>query len=189
MSRKKRRRVIAVLLLAASAFPASIWVSQLVSSAFGTDAALTVTPFSWVNSRGDTVELASVESPLIMLFMGYLSCDSACPARLGELVAISRELSPQKLDLVFITLDPVRDTAERREALVEALGIATGVMQSKALSRLRFELRDRQQDIANHSTRIYVLTPAGRLVTAFSGQALTVQDVKQRLHTLGYLEN
>ncbi|WP_049722655.1 SCO family protein [Gilvimarinus polysaccharolyticus] len=177
-------RHLLVLTLAVSALPFGLWASHIFSPGVHSTNSLTVSPFSWTNTDGELVELSSVKSPLVMLFVGYLSCDSVCPARLGELVTISRSIPSQELTLLFITLDPNRDTLERRKELVASLGISAGAMDDKALSRLRFELNDRQGDISLHSANVYVLSPAGKLITVFGNQSLSVDTVKSRLSKL-----
>jgi protein SCO1/2 len=53
---------------------------------------------------------------LTLLFFGYTSCPDVCPAHLASLAAGLRALPPEQrdaLDVVFVGVDPERDTRER----------------------------------------------------------------------------
>jgi protein SCO1/2 len=58
--------------------------------------------------------LADFKGKLVALFFGYTQCPDACPTTLAELAEAKKMLGPQgdKLQVVFITVDPDRDTSQ-----------------------------------------------------------------------------
>ena len=59
---------------------------------------------------------------LLLSFFGYTNCPDVCPTTLGELAAVKRELGAEgaKVQGIFITVDPQRDTAEMLQAYVDS---------------------------------------------------------------------
>jgi protein SCO1/2 len=50
----------------------------------------------------------------VALFFGYTQCPDVCPITLSQLARLQDELDPEgeRLRIVFVSLDPVRDTPE-----------------------------------------------------------------------------
>jgi protein SCO1/2 len=56
---------------------------------------------------------------LTLLFFGYTNCPDVCPATMANLGAVLSKLTSDdrgRIDVVFVTTDPERDTAERLTA-------------------------------------------------------------------------
>ena len=70
---------------------------------------------------------ASLQGRATAVFFGFTHCPEVCPTTMGDLVTLQEELGPkgQDLDLVFVTVDPERDT---REVLAQYLSWAPGVI-------------------------------------------------------------
>lgn len=62
--------------------------------------------------------LSDFKGKVVVVFFGYTQCPDVCPTSLTELVEVKRLLGPQadKLQAVFVTVDPERDTAELLKA-------------------------------------------------------------------------
>jgi protein SCO1/2 len=61
---------------------------------------------------------------LTLLFFGYTHCPDVCPVHMANLAAVLRDLPleiTRKIDVLFVTTDPERDTPERLEAWLAAL--------------------------------------------------------------------
>jgi protein SCO1 len=59
---------------------------------------------------------------LTLLFFGYTSCPDVCPAHLASLAAGLKALTPEQrdaVDVVFVGVDPERDTPERVRAWLD----------------------------------------------------------------------
>ena len=70
--------------------------------------------FSLDDPDGKTRTLADFKGRLVMVFFGFTQCPDICPTALTRAVEVRRLLGPQadKLQVVFITVDPERDTPD-----------------------------------------------------------------------------
>ncbi|HVW91813.1 MAG TPA: SCO family protein [Devosia sp.] len=75
-------------------------------------AGLTGAPFTLESTAGGEFTQASFNGTPTLLFFGYTFCPDVCPTTLAELTAARQQLgiSPDKLRIVFATVDPARDT-------------------------------------------------------------------------------
>ena len=55
---------------------------------------------------------------VVVVFFGFTQCPDVCPTSMGELAQIKKTMGADsdKLQVIFITLDPERDTAELLKA-------------------------------------------------------------------------
>lgn len=74
--------------------------------------------FSLSDAQGQVRTLADFAGKVVVVFFGYTQCPDVCPTTLQELVEVKRLLGKDgdRLQAVFITLDPERDTAELLQA-------------------------------------------------------------------------
>lgn len=63
---------------------------------------------------GNTRTLGDYKGKAVVIFFGYTQCPDVCPTTLSELKAVMTQLGPlaNKVQVIFITVDPERDTAE-----------------------------------------------------------------------------
>ncbi|WP_159990498.1 SCO family protein [Pelistega ratti] len=69
------------------------------------------------------VSASDLKGKVVMVFFGYASCPDICPTTMAELSAFRDELSDaekDKLQIVFISVDPHRDTPAVLQAYVDA---------------------------------------------------------------------
>lgn len=66
------------------------------------------------DTNGRRVRLADFEpGAATALFFGFTNCDDVCPTTMADLASARRSLPPrlaEKVEVVFVTVDPVRDT-------------------------------------------------------------------------------
>ena len=76
------------------------------SSAFGKD-------FSLVDPDGNVRTLADFKGKVVVMFFGYTQCPDICPTTLTEMQQVMTLMGPQsdKVQVLFVTVDPARDTA------------------------------------------------------------------------------
>ena len=76
--------------------------------------------FSLKDHTGQGRKLTDFKGKVVVVFFGYTQCPDVCPTTMTELVEVKRLLGAngEKLQAVFITVDPVRDTAELLNAYV-----------------------------------------------------------------------
>jgi protein SCO1/2 len=76
------------------------------STAFGKD-------FSLVDPDGKMRTLSDFKGKVVLMFFGYTQCPDVCPTTLTEMQQVMTILGPQseKVQVLFVTVDPQRDTA------------------------------------------------------------------------------
>jgi protein SCO1/2 len=72
-------------------------------------------PFTLTDHTGRSRSSTDFAGRLLLVYFGYTMCADVCPSDLHEIVQLLRRLRPgaEKLQTVFITLDPKRDTPQR----------------------------------------------------------------------------
>ena len=84
-------------------------------------------PFTLVDQNGQTVTDADFRGKWLLVYFGYTHCPDACPTALGDMAAALGDLDPAKRDKVrvlFISVDPERDTPAVMKDYVEAFDIS-----------------------------------------------------------------
>jgi protein SCO1/2 len=76
------------------------------STAFGKD-------FNLIDPDGKAKTLADFKGKVVVMFFGYTQCPDICPTTLTEMQQVMTLLGPQsdKVQVLFVTIDPERDTA------------------------------------------------------------------------------
>ena len=78
--------------------------------------------FSLTRANGENFRLSAQHGKVTLLFFGYTSCPDVCPTTMAELKQVLDRLSPNNLkqvQVVFVTVDPKRDTPERVQEYVD----------------------------------------------------------------------
>lgn len=77
---------------------------------------------SLTDADGKRRTLADFKGKVTLVFFGYTQCPDVCPTTLAELAAVKRELGPDgdRVQGVFVSLDPQRDTPQVLKAYVGA---------------------------------------------------------------------
>lgn len=70
--------------------------------------------FSLLDAHGQRRTLEEFRGKVVMLYFGFVLCPDVCPTALGRAAAVMQELGPLASDvqLIFVTVDPERDTPE-----------------------------------------------------------------------------
>lgn len=70
--------------------------------------------FSLLDHNGQRRTLADFAGKIVVVFFGYTQCPDVCPATMTELAQVKQLLGPDggRLQAIFITVDPERDTPE-----------------------------------------------------------------------------
>jgi len=74
--------------------------------------------FSLTDHNGQLRALKDFEGKVVVVFFGFTQCPDVCPTSMAELAQIKQLLGKDgdKLQAIFITVDPERDTAELLKA-------------------------------------------------------------------------
>jgi protein SCO1/2 len=70
--------------------------------------------FSLTDHTGARRTLADYRGKLVVIFFGFTQCPDVCPTTLQEMAEVRRELGSDagKVQVLFVTVDPERDTRE-----------------------------------------------------------------------------
>jgi protein SCO1 len=144
-------------------------LTDVTGASFGKDFALT-------DHNGQRRTLADFKGKVVTLFFGFTHCPDVCPTTLGEMALVMKELGKDadRLQVLFVTVDPERDTAEVLKRYVPAfhpsfLGL-TGSAEDIARTTKEFKIFYQKQPLPNgsgysmdHSAGTYILDGEGRL--------------------------
>jgi len=69
--------------------------------------------FSLADHTGARRTLADFRGKVVVLFFGFMNCPDVCPTTLSEMAAVKKNLGRDgdRVQVIFVTLDPERDTA------------------------------------------------------------------------------
>ena len=146
---------------------------------------------------GKRRSLADFQGKVVVLFFGYTHCPDVCPTTLGELSVALKRLGADaaKVQVLFVTLDPARDTPAVLAQYVPSfnptfLGM-TGTEEEIAQVAKAFKVFYKKQESSSksgysmdHSANTYILDTQGRLRLLFgfgSGAAPLVHDIQALL--------
>ncbi|OWQ87750.1 SCO family protein [Roseateles aquatilis] len=78
--------------------------------------------FSLPDQYGRTRSLDDFKGKVVVVFFGFTQCPDVCPTTLAELAQVKKALGPDgdKVQGVFITVDPERDKPELLKAYLES---------------------------------------------------------------------
>ncbi|OYV33036.1 MAG: cytochrome c oxidase assembly protein [Thiomonas sp. 20-64-5] len=154
--------------------------------------------FSGVKSSSGVPESSrNFLGKVVVLYFGYTHCPDVCPTTMAHLARAVQSLGPQGKDVevLFVTVDPKRDTPAVLNAYVHAflsnaIGLSGTVAQTKALAdryhvSYSYGKPDAHGDyVVNHSAAIYIFGPHGngRLIgTELTPPSGIAHDVRQLL--------
>jgi protein SCO1/2 len=94
------------------------------------------------DADGKPRSLADWHGKVVVVFFGYTQCPDACPTTMAELAQVKKLLGPDsaRVQIVFITVDPDRDTAPLLHNYVKNFGddfiaLRGDATQIKAIAR------------------------------------------------------
>ena len=78
-------------------------------------------PIELTRASGEPFRLADQRGKIVLLFFGYTSCPDVCPTTMADMVRVVEELGDKadSVQVVFISVDPDRDTSEKVQAYVD----------------------------------------------------------------------
>jgi len=131
-------------------------------------------PFQLVDQDGRAVDQSVLEGKWSVVFFGFTYCPDICPGTLQALNAAADLLGPRARDfqIVFISVDPKRDTPAQMKAYLEGQALRPGTLgltgtpaQTAAAAkayRAYFQTVGEGEDYTvDHSTMAYLMNPKG----------------------------
>ncbi len=136
--------------------------------------------FDLVDQNGKPFTDADLQGKWQLVFFGYTHCPDVCPTALNDLSLALDQLGADKskVGIVFISVDPDRDTPAVLKSYVESFGgpieALTGspaaVAQAAKDYRVFYAKHPRADGgyDMDHSALIYVMDPKGRFTATFT---------------------
>jgi protein SCO1/2 len=159
--------------------------------AFGND-------FSLLDPDGKVRSLSDFKGKVVVVFFGYTQCPDVCPTTLIEMQQVMTLLGPQadKVQVLFVTVDPDRDTAAILKQYVPAfdsrfLGLRPA--DEAALEKVSKDFKIYYKKVPgssagsytmDHTAGSYAFDPEGRLrlyIKHAQGPETLAQDLKELL--------
>lgn len=146
--------------------------------------------FTLTDQWGGSFRLSSVRGKVVLMFFGYTFCPDVCPATMLQYKAVRQLLArdADRVALLFVSVDPERDTPERlREYLGHfdpAIIGLTGTPESVARVAADYGVvaekvpvpRSSAGYLMNHTALIYLVGPSGYLRAVFP-HGSAVEDI------------
>ena len=155
--------------------------------------------FTLIDHNGQSRSLSDFKGKVVVLFFGYTQCPDVCPTSMTELTEVKRLLGADadKLQGVFVTVDPARDTTELLKAYMANFDptFVAFVPTADALPNVakHFKIYYKKQEgktptsyTMDHSAGSYVYDTQGnlRLYSRYgSGAKVLAQDIQTLLKT------
>ena len=124
--------------------------------------------------NGKPRHLEDFRGKAVVVFFGFTHCPDVCPATLAEMAQVVKQLGAdgERVQLLFVTVDPERDTREALAKYVTAfdprfLGLYGDLDATRRVAKdfkIYFEKRKTGDTYSvDHSAQSYVIDPQGRL--------------------------
>ncbi len=152
--------------------------------------------FALRDSNGSPRTLQDFRGKLVTVFFGYIRCPDVCPTNLLTMAEVMRLLGPDadKVQVIFVTIDPERDTPELLAQYVPAfderfIGLYGDRAQTAATAKeFRILYRksgntDGDNYTVDHSAGTYIFDTAGkvRLYVKHGESAANIADDLKKL--------
>ena len=113
-----RRRFMGLGLAVSAALLASCSEKKLVFNSIDISGGEMGKDFAIKDHNGQLRKLADFTDKVVVVFFGYTQCPDVCPTTMTELVEVKRLLGKDgdRLQALFVTVDPERDTPELLKA-------------------------------------------------------------------------
>jgi protein SCO1/2 len=162
------------------------------STAFGNN-------FSLLDTNGNTKTMADYKGKVVVVFFGFTQCPDVCPTTLTEMDEALKLLGPKadKVQVIFITVDPERDTASVLAQYVPAFNprfIGLRPADEAGLEKIAKDFRIYYKKVPgskpgsytmDHSAGSYVFDQNGQLrlyIKHAQGPEVLAHDLKNILH-------
>jgi protein SCO1 len=149
-----------------------------------------------IKSNGEMFRLSDQKGKIVLLFFGYTSCPDVCPTTLAELKQVMDGLGgkAKSVQVVFISVDPERDTPEKIQQYVEHfskgfIGLSGSTEKLQSIWDKYGVFREKvTSDSAlgytvNHTARTYLVDADGNLRLSYGFQT-PVEDIVSDLKIL-----
>lgn len=135
--------------------------------------------FTLTNQDGQAVDQTILNGKWTLVFFGFTYCPDYCPTTLGVLNAVQERMGDKAEDLqiVFISIDPERDTPQMLKDYLSSDGFPDGVIgltgtpeqvakAAKAYRAFYQKVGEGEGYTMNHGLTVYLMGPDGKFRSA-----------------------
>lgn len=147
----------------------------------GTGQALVGGPFQMVDQNGQTVDQTLLDGKWSLVFFGFTYCPDFCPTTLAAIEATKARMGAKGEDIqvIFVTVDPERDTPEALKAYLSSDGFPEGVIgltgtpeqvatTARTYRAIYEKVGEGDAYTMNHSLTVYLMGPDGQFRSALA---------------------
>ena len=137
--------------------------------------------FQLVDQEGRPVDQTILNGKWSLVFFGFTYCPEFCPTTLAEMAAVQQQLGEQARDLqmVFISIDPERDTPQALKDYLSSDGFPKGTVgltgtpeqvaqAARAYRAFYQKVGEGEGYTMNHALTVYLMGPDGRFRAALT---------------------
>tara|TARA_B100001175_G_scaffold311738_1_gene316624 strand:+ start:628 stop:1194 length:567 start_codon:yes stop_codon:yes gene_type:complete len=128
--------------------------------------------FSLTDQYGANRTLEDFNGNVVAIFFGFANCPDICPTTLVELKEIDKRINNKNLQVLFVTLDPDRDTQEVLKDYLASfnkdfIGLTGNIENIEKISRqykiFRLKVGEGNSYTIDHSSAIYLVDKKGEV--------------------------
>lgn len=194
----RRSWILALIIAVAAVIGAALaWQAGVFSRQPGAPAASAIGgPFQMSDASGRPVDQSLLQGKWSAVFFGFTYCPDVCPTTLQTLIDAKAKLGAQadKLQIVFVSVDPRRDTPQQVATYLSnfpgVIGLTGSPEQVAALAKaykVYYSLSCPAEDpadrgklkapddcpdtyLVDHTSAVYLMDPKGRFTNAIAHQ-------------------
>ena len=149
--------------------------------------------FHLFDATGKPRSLADYKGKVVALFFGYTHCPDVCPTTMADMAQVMGKLGQEadKVQVIFVTLDPERDTRELLAQYPPAfhpsfIGLSGDAQETEAAAKAFGIVYGKQPTKSggytiDHSAGTFLIAPSGKpiLISPFGQRPeLLLQDIR-----------
>ena len=144
------------------------------------DPPLPVPDFELMSTTGEPFHLSDTAGRLTLVYFGYTFCPDVCPLTMADVKQALAEMDhPEQVNVVFISVDPERDTPEVLARYLQAFGSdfigltddfekTQDVMGAFGAYAEKEDVSDSAAGyLVSHTSRLYLLDPQGEIILTY----------------------
>ncbi|MGO4873062.1 MAG: SCO family protein [Roseiarcus sp.] len=191
-SRKSSRsrpptRALAVAIAVIALIGIGIWIAATPARS---PTALVGGPFTLHTGDGKTLTDADMKGRPFLVYFGYTHCPDVCPTTLAEISDVLRKMPDKPIRLLFITVDPARDTPAAMADYVSSfdnrlIGLSGSPEEIAAIEKA-YRVYARKGPVQangdysmDHSSVVYLMDANGAFVEALNLQRPPEETAKE----------
>jgi protein SCO1/2 len=137
--------------------------------------------FELAAADGQPFHLSDVEGDIALIYFGYTSCPDVCPLTMWEVKKALAELETgrERVHVIFISVDPERDTPEILTNYVKAfgpefIGLTDDLAKIQEVMKPYGAFAEKEEVpdsalgyLVNHTARLYLIDPQRQLLLQY----------------------